>query len=287
MTRHAINLTSRTTAESYASFMAGLLPFAAMCGFIINSSRLDSESSLLAPLDQYLIRIDTVTGWPGTELPSGFNALRYLYPFSEQVLEILLDTSSDLFDWHFPSLPDDLHLLRDDESTVLGSIAVHKRAWLEFDEDELSRWRSMNSDEVVRLVSAENSIPGTVRGIGALMGETMGGEVLAAALRPLMGELNESLRDSVANYLTRGRLVLTTAITTRDQLEGQFEVPGGADILSDGVYCWRRDSSHYVAAFAIGIPEDAIQHFRAMDWAVPDLTESETDDIEEFLWVDF
>jgi hypothetical protein len=168
-----------------------------------------------------------------------------------------------------------------------ATIAVHKRAWLEFDDDELRRWRSMNSDEVVGLLSSENSIPGAVRPVGVFMDAAMGDELHKDILEPLVGELDQSLRDSVVNYLAGGRLVLTTAATTHDQLGGRFEVSGGADILSDGVYCWRRDSAEYVSAYGIGIPDDAVEHFRAMNWVVPELTEGEIEDIEEFLWVDF
>ena len=290
MVRQILRLAQTPSRETYASLLFGLLPFASMCGFIVTSRaepRSAMEAIVLDALDPFLLRIEDVTSWPGTEVKDGTSSTRYLYRLSKTALEILLNNSSDLYDWQFPFLPADLHLQRDDASTVLGTIAVHRRAWLEFDQYDLRTWKSTNQIEVTSLIVPKTTVPGAVQGIGVLTGENIGADLRADILGPFVEKMPITLRDSVSSYLSAGRDVLITAVTTHDQLGGGFEVAGGADILSDGTYCWRRDAANYVATHGVAIPEEAIEHFRAMNWSIPDLTETETDDIEEFLWVDF
>ncbi|WP_157181531.1 hypothetical protein [Actinopolymorpha alba] len=58
-------------------------------------------------------------------------------PGAPESLEELLTATDDLFKWVNPDLPEDLHFLRVDGSTVLGSVAQEEEAWLELDEVEL------------------------------------------------------------------------------------------------------------------------------------------------------
>ena len=68
-------------------------------------------------------------------------AERVLYTLSKQTLDATLRASKSLFDWVSPDLPEDLHLLRSDESVVLGVVANEQDAWLELDDFDLAHLR--------------------------------------------------------------------------------------------------------------------------------------------------
>ena len=69
----------------------------------------------------------------------GRTSLRYLYRLTPDSLDLVLAASDSIFDWVNPDLPEDLHLLRGDGSTVLGSVAQEDAVWVEGSEYELDR----------------------------------------------------------------------------------------------------------------------------------------------------
>lgn len=80
-----------------------------------------------------------MTEWPGTRLIGGGIARRYLFKLTYESLAIFIHSAQRLTDWVNPELPEDLHLLRNNGSTVLGNIAQEDDAWLELDQDEFGR----------------------------------------------------------------------------------------------------------------------------------------------------
>ncbi len=56
---------------------------------------------------------------------------RYLFRLDDASLDVLMSSAESLFDWVWPRLPEDLHFLRADGSTVLGTVAQADDAWLE------------------------------------------------------------------------------------------------------------------------------------------------------------
>jgi hypothetical protein len=55
---------------------------------------------------------------------------RYLFRLDAVSLDVLASSAESLFDWVWPRLPEDLHFVRTDGTTVLGTIAQEDDAWL-------------------------------------------------------------------------------------------------------------------------------------------------------------
>jgi hypothetical protein len=88
-------------------------------------------------LQPYLIRAERVTEWPGTRLMGGRTSLHYLYRLTPESLAAILAAADYMLAWVNPELPEDVHFLRADGTTVLGSVAQEDAVWLELAEDEL------------------------------------------------------------------------------------------------------------------------------------------------------
>ena len=126
--------------ELYAALLRALATLATTIGMIIRSDKVTltpRAAGLLAALEPYLIRIEQVEEWPGTRLVGGRTSLRYLYRLTPSSLNLALEASNDIFEWVNPNLPEDIHFLRQDGSTVLGSIAQEDAVWLDIGDDEL------------------------------------------------------------------------------------------------------------------------------------------------------
>jgi hypothetical protein len=67
---------------------------------------------------------------PWNELLEPYTFLLH-FKLDDVIVEEVLRASDGLYGWQQPSLPEDLALLRDDGSTILGSIAQHHDSWLE------------------------------------------------------------------------------------------------------------------------------------------------------------
>ena len=73
--------------------------------------------------------------WPGTRLLDDV-AKVYSIALNYPSTELLKYTVSGLFGWELPELPEDLCLLRNDSSTLLGSIAPERQVWLSLTDTE-------------------------------------------------------------------------------------------------------------------------------------------------------
>lgn len=149
--RRTFDIVVRPAGETYQSLLRALVPIASLFGVVIRSEKVrltEAAESVLRSLEPYLVRVEEVTRWPGTQLIGGRVSRRYIYTLDEGSLGVLLTAASDLFQWINPGLPEDLHFLRHDGSTVLGSTAQEEDAWLEVDSNELERWREQVSSEM-------------------------------------------------------------------------------------------------------------------------------------------
>jgi hypothetical protein len=138
--RIVYNLTERAQGDLYSSLLRTAAGMAATFGVIIRSPHVQLSRrahALLDSLAPYRVSADAVTSWPGTQLVGGRVSQRHLFRLVPESLEELLRATDDLFMWVNPLLPEDLHFLRADGSTVLGSVAQEEDAWLELDEAEL------------------------------------------------------------------------------------------------------------------------------------------------------
>ena len=127
-----------TMYEALVNFLGSTASFV---GFVIHrdSVHLTSEArNLLRSLEPYLVRLELVSEWPGTLMVGAHRYQHHVYRLHPDVVSRLLSLTTRLYEWENPELPDDLHFLRSDGSTMLGSIAHEEDGWLEFDDEELA-----------------------------------------------------------------------------------------------------------------------------------------------------
>lgn len=88
-------------------------------------------------------------------------------------------------------------------------------------------------------------------------------------------ELSRELRFQVADYLSRASMFLPWMEYTRDVIGDRFGVSGGSAVCSDGTYFWRGDAVEYIKEYGIPVPDEAIVHFRNLDWQPPTFSRDE------------
>lgn len=107
----------------------------------------DRENKQLSPkgkgvleeLLPHLCRMEMKSEWPGTVL-YGSTVPVYLYHFIPESAAILKQSASRLYQWQRPDLPDDLCLLRSDESPWLATIAHENDGYFVMNEEEWRRF---------------------------------------------------------------------------------------------------------------------------------------------------
>jgi hypothetical protein len=91
---------------------------------------------ILAELSRYMYRREVKSEWPGTVLLSG-TAVVITYYYVQESAEILKKNATSLYQWQIPDLPDDLCLLREDESPWLVTIAHESDSYFVLDRLEI------------------------------------------------------------------------------------------------------------------------------------------------------
>lgn len=150
------DVTGPIEGPKYEALLRSAAPLAASVGLIVRSDLVvltRRAQAVLETLAPYLTRSDQVSAWPGTQLFGDRGSHRYLYRLQPETLEILVSSASDLYEWINPELPEDLHFLRTDGSTVLGTIAQERDAWVVIHELELEMWRSSLDSDLSRCLS--------------------------------------------------------------------------------------------------------------------------------------
>lgn len=133
------SLTSRAEGDNYHRLLVTCSEFASLAGLVQGSpTRQPTDSEFLRSASAFLVREDRVLEFPGGigHTPRQ----RWLYTYNPAFIRVLESASSDLFDWLRPELPEDLHLLRNDGSTVLGTVASEEHAYVRLEDSEVSRW---------------------------------------------------------------------------------------------------------------------------------------------------
>jgi hypothetical protein len=157
--RHTYDIVTRPVGDAYESLLRVASRFATFLGVIVRSERVrltDRARAVLVSLEPHLVRVEDTASWPGTDLIGGRVSKRYIYRLTPESLDVLVAAASDLYQWVNPSLPEDLHLLREDGSTVLGSVAQEEDAWLELDDTELI-WFREHAPGVLEATSRDGS----------------------------------------------------------------------------------------------------------------------------------
>jgi hypothetical protein len=140
--RKTYNVEIAPNDTTYGAVITAAAPFAAMLGLVLQAQDVSLEEpgqQVLAAMQPHLIRIEEILEWPGnSQLPGKYKyiAVRYLYRIEQAAINALFQETATLDDWLNPTRPEDVHLLRDDGSTVLGTVSAHDDVWLELDDDE-------------------------------------------------------------------------------------------------------------------------------------------------------
>jgi len=96
------------------------------------------ETPARAFLEQFrsiLISQEQATEWPGTRLTSG-TATIFRYHITSDLIDYLKTKVEGLYEWQQPERLEDLCFLRQDETTLLATIAHENDAYLELTSEE-------------------------------------------------------------------------------------------------------------------------------------------------------
>ncbi len=95
----------------------------------------DKARKTLEAVSKYLYKELRTDEWPGTKLIN--SVVRVLvYSYTPHSVQILKDASSNLYGWLQPDLPEDLCLLRSDETPWLVTISHEKDGYFVLSENE-------------------------------------------------------------------------------------------------------------------------------------------------------
>jgi hypothetical protein len=131
--------------EPSGNLYSDLLDYALeVCEFFLlvtdrENKQLNSEGKrVLGELLPFLNRMEMKSEWPGTVLYGG-EVQVYMYHYIPESVVILKKAANRLYQWQRPYLPDDLCLLRSDESPWLVTIAHENDSYLVLNEDDYLR----------------------------------------------------------------------------------------------------------------------------------------------------
>jgi hypothetical protein len=137
-----INILSEPEGDDYRQ----LVQFCATCSYygsliLRDRLRLDADGErLVEHLAPHVIDRRVVTEWPGTQLFFGETALQMLFVMNSDTTSMLIFAANRLYDWTSPALPEDLCLLRRDESPVLVTISHERDSFVEGDSEFENRF---------------------------------------------------------------------------------------------------------------------------------------------------
>jgi hypothetical protein len=155
------DLSRLSATDGYAELLRATASLASTFGLMITPGPHGGRpgiESVLTRLEPYLIQAEEVQEWPGTRMADGLTSPQHLYRLTPDSLEILVSAASSLFDWAFPDLPESLHLLRADGSTVLATVPWHNDAWLELTEPEYEALHAQLPETTWRVTPVRDTI---------------------------------------------------------------------------------------------------------------------------------
>jgi hypothetical protein len=133
-----ITLSTEPAGEAYRDLVRAIAPLASEFRFVTMDRwpTPDAAAGRIRSLDRWLIASDQVDEWPGTQLKSASSAHVWRYRVDDLSIQSLLQQSMGFQDWG-GELPLDLHFVREDGSTVLGSTSSEEDVWLCLLDDEV------------------------------------------------------------------------------------------------------------------------------------------------------
>ncbi len=109
-----------------------------MPGWVLN----ESARNLLERLNSYLIEQKICSEWPGTRLLTGSAEVR-IFRLCENSLNMIKSHVNSLFQWQQPDAPEDLCLLREDDTPFFITIAHEEDSYLKLTEREIEKLKAV------------------------------------------------------------------------------------------------------------------------------------------------
>lgn len=135
--RLTFDILSEPVDETYRQLLGQCAAYSSSVLMVVREpNRLTtSAQGLLEDLRPHLLREEKVSEWPGTILLKELAEV-YRYHLNIAVLQRLQTAARALYQWVQPDLPEDLCLVRSDESPILVTIAHERDAYLVITERE-------------------------------------------------------------------------------------------------------------------------------------------------------
>lgn len=143
--RNSFGFVREPSGDLYRVLLNAGLDGCEVLGLVYQNVRVGSYQKPVEALHPMLLDESEVSEWPGTKRMSG-RALLRRYKFTPETVGVVAQLAQSLFDWQFPALPEDVHLLRADGTVWLASIAHERDAWLELTDDEFASLRNQYAD---------------------------------------------------------------------------------------------------------------------------------------------
>lgn len=154
MTRRLFDVIEEPRSEVLRRLLCALVRYSSSAMVVVRDDLGldDSGRTLLSQLQPHVLERRRSSSWPGTTL-LGEEATVLRFGLSESVLDELIAASDGLYGWQQPALPEDLALLRDDGTAILGSTAHEHDAYLEISDEEYESLASAVPEiaQIVRL----------------------------------------------------------------------------------------------------------------------------------------
>lgn len=150
--RGVYDLLEEPRGSTYRELLAFLAPHAQTALLVVRDQEILQQSAqgILDELHPHLLKEEARGEWPGTRL-MGHTATVYIYSVDQSIVDTLSDAVEGLYCWEGPDRPEDLCLLRSDDSPILVTIAHEHDAYLELTKDEFQKIRLAIPDLSIRL----------------------------------------------------------------------------------------------------------------------------------------
>jgi hypothetical protein len=137
--RNTYDLVDEPAGEALRELLTWTLSAATQLGLVVNSHNVRLSSRAVAFLEDaspHLVAINEVSEWPGTQIIGQRRAILRIYRYNLECMELFAATAERLYMWVNPGLPEDPHLLREDGSVVLGTVAQEDDGWMQLNTAE-------------------------------------------------------------------------------------------------------------------------------------------------------
>ena len=96
------------------------------------------------------------------------------------------------------------------------------------------------------------------------------------SLRDAVTESPRQDREHLAGYLRSGSVIAATGgMLVDDVLDPERTNVAELMVLTDGEWLWLSDLAYYFEEYKVALPEDFVDHMRALDWTPPSLSDDE------------